>query len=196
MLKIGLTGGIGSGKSTVSRIFRHIKIPVYEADIEAKRLMATWPSLKSGIMDLLGEQAYINGNLNNKYIASIVFNNPEKLKELNKIVHPAVRTDFYNWASKRENHPYIVEEAAILFESGHYKDFDYTIFVSANEDLRIQRVMQRDSAKREDVLKRIKEQLPEEDKIDRSDFVINNNPDDLILIQVLELHNKFISLQD
>ncbi|MFW5644965.1 MAG: dephospho-CoA kinase [Bacteroidota bacterium] len=195
MLKIGLTGGIGSGKSLVSRVFKHLKIPVYESDIEAKRLMNTVDSLKSGIISVLGEKAYEKGILNRKYIASVVFNDPEKLHSLNELVHPAVRDDFIHWTKEHLEYPYVIQEAAILFESGFDRFFDFIIYVFADEELRIRRVMHRDSVKREDVLKRMKQQLPEENKKKLSDYILLNNEGNLILPQVLDLHDKFISLQ-
>lgn len=196
MLKIGLTGGIGSGKTTVSRIFKHLGIPVYQADPEAKRLMNSSDRLKSEIISLFGEKAYVNGKLNNSYIASLVFNHPQRLQELNKVVHPAVREDFNQWTAEHHKCPYVIEEAAILFESGHYRFFDAIVFVSAKKELRIQRVMQRDAVEREEVLKRMDQQLPEEEKMKLSDDIIFNNSKDLILPQVLDLHDKFISLQN
>lgn len=196
MLKIGLTGGIGSGKTIVSRIFKHLSVPIYEADSEAKRLMNSSEKLKSDIVSLLGDKAYVNGDLNNSYVASLVFNDPQKLHDLNKIVHPAVREDFNQWTGKHHQYPYVIQEAAILFESGHYTFFDKIVFVIASRELRIKRVMQRDSVEREDVLKRMKMQLPEEDKMKLSDYIIVNNIGDLILPQVLNLHDKFISLQN
>src|SRR6056297_3329419 len=114
MLKIGLTGGIGSGKTIVSRIFKHLNIPVYESDLEAKRLMNSSKKLKSEIVSLFGEKAYTNDDLNNSYIASLVFNDPQKLHNLNKIVHPLVRENFNQWTGKHHQYPYVIQEAAIL----------------------------------------------------------------------------------
>ncbi len=196
MLKLGLTGGIGSGKTTVSRIFKHLNIPVYHADSEAKQLMNFNARLKSEIISLFGEKAYVNGKLNSTYIASLVFSDPQRLQELNKVVHPVVQEDFKQWTAEHQKYPYVIEEAAILFESGHYRFFDAIVFVSARKELRIQRVMQRDAVKREEVIKRIDQQLPEEEKVKLSDYIIFNNSEDLILPQVLDLHDKFISLQN
>lgn len=195
MLKIGLTGGIGSGKSTVAQIFKHLKVPLYVADDKAKMLMNKNDALRSMIISEFGQKAYTNGILNSAYIASVVFDNPEKLKILNRIVHPAVREDFLFWIREHRDRPYLIQEAAILFESGHYKHFDYIIFVNAGKELRINRVMERDKVSREVVKKRMEQQWPEAEKKKKSDFIINNNNGDLILSQVLGLHNKFISLQ-
>jgi dephospho-CoA kinase len=190
MLKIGLTGGIGSGKSTVSKIFEQLRAPVYYADKEAKRLMNEKEELRTRIVDLLGEKSYDGERTNNTYIASVVFNSEEKLQELNRIVHPAVRNDFMEWL-KPHSAAYVVEEAAIIFEAGIEESFDYIVFVSAPEDLRIRRVMERDQVSREQVEKRIQMQWPEEKKINGSDFVITNDINDMLLPQVLSLHERF-----
>jgi len=195
MLKIGLTGGIGSGKSTVAQIFKHLKVPLYVADDKARMLMNKNDAVRNMIISEFGQKAYTNGILNSAYIASVVFDNPEKLEKLNRIVHPAVREDFLFWVSEQRERPYLIQEAAILFESGYHKHFDYIIFVNAGKELRINRVMERDKVSREEVEKRMKHQWPEAEKKKRSEFIINNNKGDLILSQVLALHNKFISLQ-
>lgn len=194
MLKIGLTGGIGSGKSTVARVFAGLGVPVYRADNEAKSLMVNDPVLREKIIYLLGKDAYKNGDLNNGFIAFRVFNDNILLEKLNKIVHPAVREDFENWSEAKKENSYIIEEAAILFETGSYTNFDYNILVFARDELRIKRIMHRDGADREDILKRIARQMDQDSKVKLSDFIIYNNEKDLILPQVLNLHDKFISL--
>jgi dephospho-CoA kinase len=196
MIKIGLTGGIGSGKSIVARIFEILGAPVYHADLEAKRLMNQYPDLIKKITELLGHSAYIEGRLDSRYVASMVFNDPEMLEKLNQLVHPAVRIDFENWALQHSHSAYIMEEAAILFESGHFKYFDFNLLVSADEELRIKRVMLRDSVTRDSVVSRMKQQMPDSEKLKKSDFVIYNNENDLILEKVINLHNKFISLHN
>lgn len=196
MLKIGLTGGIGSGKSTVARVFKVLGAQVYRADIEAKRLMNTDENLKNKIIKLFGEEAYHDGKLNSPFIASLVFNDSEKLNRLNAIVHPAVHYDFNHWADYLSSQVYIIEEAAILFETGFYKDFDYMVMVYAEDELRIKRVMERDKVERNKIIERMSNQMDQDRKKELSDFVIFNNENDLIIPQVLSLHHKFISLQN
>ena len=195
MLKIGLTGGIGSGKSLVAKVFKILGAPVYHADDEAKRLMNEKAELKKQIIELLGESAYEGEQLNRGFIASKVFPDPALLTRLNSLVHPAVREDFLAWSEQHTSANYIIEEAAILFESGHFREFDFNIVVLAEKELRIQRVMERDNVSREQVETRIERQMPQDEKIAKADFLIHNNGDELMLEQILELHNKFISLQ-
>jgi dephospho-CoA kinase len=171
---IGLTGGIGSGKTTVAKYFISKGIPVYISDLEAKKVME-FPEIISQIVQTFGnELTTANQTLDREKLAAIVFNNPEKLKQLNAIVHPAVKKHFDNWIAANQNHPILVKEAAILFESGSYKDCDKIISVSAPLELRIERVMKRDSTTREKVLQRINNQLSDEERIARSNFVIKN----------------------
>lgn len=195
MLKIGLTGGIGSGKSTVARLFRSLGVDVYSADIEAKYLMNSNLALKKQIILLFGKEAYLNANLNSTFIASKVFTDSTLLTKLNLIVHPVVREDFQEWAKLRSEDPYIIQEAAILFESGFASFFDYNILVTSPIDIRIERVMNRDNAQRSDVERRINQQFSDEEKLRLSDFHINNSGKELLITQVLDLHNKFVSLQ-
>ncbi|MBE0654078.1 MAG: dephospho-CoA kinase [Bacteroidales bacterium] len=193
MIKVGLTGGIGSGKSTVAKVFKALNVPVYHADEEAKRLMEEQDELKEAIIRLFGPDVYLGNKLNRPYLASLVFGNFDNLENLNSLVHPAVRMDFNYWAARQKNR-YVIEEAAILFESGHFREFDYTIVVNAGENLRLRRVMERDSVSEDEVYQRISHQMPQKFKMILGDFLISNNEEDLILPQVLELHNKFISL--
>ena len=196
MLKIGLTGGIGSGKSTVAKLFRSLGIEVYSADIEAKKLMNLNLHLKKEIILLFGNTAYVETGINSGFIASKVFSNPSLLKKLNSIVHPVVREDFFEWLEKRSENPYVIQEAAILFESGFSSYFDYNILVNAPHNIRIERVMNRDKVQKEDVERRINQQFSDDKKIKLSDFQINNSGSELLIPQVLELHNKFVSLQE
>lgn len=171
---IGLTGGIGSGKSTVANYIASKGIPVYIADEEAKKLMNS-EQLLSKIQAIFKENILTDsGNLDRKKIAEIVFNAPEKLTELNKIVHPAVKIHFDNWVKKHKNTPFIIKEAAILFETGGNLTCDKVILVTAPEELRIERAMKRDKVDRASVMKRIQNQWSEEEKIKRSDFIVNN----------------------
>lgn len=171
---IGLTGGIGSGKSTVANYIASKGIPVYIADEEAKKLMNS-EQLLSKIQAIFKENILTDsGNLDRKKIAEIVFNTPEKLTELNKIVHPAVKIHFDDWVKKHKNTPFIIKEAAILFETGGNLTCDKVILVTAPEELRIERAMKRDKVDRASVMKRIQNQWSEEEKIKRSDFIVNN----------------------
>ena len=171
---IGLTGGIGSGKTTVANHFRVAGIPVYIADDEARKIMQS-DEINAEIKKKFGDTVFDNGILNREKLSGIVFNDPEKLKLLNAIIHPAVKKHFSSWILNQKNAPYIIYEAAILFESGSYKDCDIIITVTAPLELRIQRVIQRDKTTRENVLSRINMQWNDEKRIDKSDFVIEND---------------------
>lgn len=171
---IGLTGGIGSGKSTVANYIASKGIPVYIADEEAKKLMDSKVIIKK-IQAIFEESILTNeGNLDRKKIASIVFNSPEKLVELNNIVHPEVKKHFTNWVKKQKNHPFVVKEVAILFETKGNLACDKVIMITAPEEIRIERAMKRDNVDRESIINRIKNQLPEAEKIKMSDFVVSN----------------------
>ncbi len=170
---IGLTGGIGSGKSTVAKMFNALGVPVYIADKEAKELMNTDDRVKNQVIRLLGKDAYINGELNRPYIADIVFKHKSKLEDLNAIVHPAVANHFNNWKNKQTS-DYVIKEAAILYENEGYKLCDYTILVLAPLEIRIQRVLERDQLTREQVLSRANNQWDDSKKIPLADFIIHN----------------------
>lgn len=170
---VGLTGGIGSGKSTVAKIFQHLGVPVYIADEEAKKLMHA-PAVVQKINSLLGESSYVEGVLNRPYIASKVFRDQNLLNRLNAIVHPEVKKHFKEWLKKQEG-TYVIKEAAILFENGSYKDCDKTILVTASEPERISRVMQRDRVSENEVKERIKNQWPDAKKVKLADLVIENS---------------------
>jgi len=193
MLRIGLTGGIGSGKSTVAKIFEVLGIPVYYADDAAKRLMNEDENLKEQITHHFGSDSYIDGKLNRSFIAKMVFNHKEKLELLNSLTHPAVMHDSEKWIAAQTT-PYAIREAALIFESGIYKHLDYVIGVSSPEELRIERTMKRDNVSREEVLKRMKSQMDENKKINLCDFVIYNNEEQFIMPQVLALHRKWSEL--
>jgi dephospho-CoA kinase len=190
MLKIGLTGGIGSGKSTVAKVFETMDIPVYYADDAAKRLMNTDEKLIKEIKKYFGEESYINGNLNRSFIANLVFTDKKKLEFLNSLVHPVTIADAEAWISAQTT-SYVIREAALLFESGANKGLDFTIGVSAPLPLRIQRVMQRDGLTEDEVYLRISRQMDEEEKITKCDFTIINDEEQLVIPQVLELDKKF-----
>jgi dephospho-CoA kinase len=194
MLKIGLTGGIGSGKTLVGSVFRELGAPVYEADKEARRLMESDQAVLNGVIRLFGEAAYASGKLNRTYLAGKVFADDDLLKQLNGIVHPAVRKDFDRWTRQYATRPYVVKEAAILFESGGDAAMDFTVFVKAGEAVRIARVMERDHVTEAEVRKRINKQMDDRRKELLADFVIYNDNDRMILPQIVDLHNKFSKL--
>jgi len=171
---IGLTGGIGSGKTTVANYFQEMGVPVYIADDGAKRVMQS-KNILAEVKSAFGGNVFDDDILNRAKLAQIVFNDKEQLAKLNAIVHPAVKLDFDDWVKKHINNDYVMYEAAILFESGRYKDCDVIITVTAPEEVRIDRVMKRDKATREEVLSRMKMQWNDEKRISNSNFVINNN---------------------
>ena len=191
MLKIGLTGGIGSGKSVVAQIFEVLAIPVYYADQAAKHLMNSDVDLKNKIIQAFGAATYKEGNLDNTYLGSIVFRDPEKLSLLNSFVHPVTIRDAEKWMQKQRA-PYVVKEAAIIFEAGLEKNYDYIICVTAPESLRLQRVLERDHSTAEKVRQRMKLQMDDPEKISRSNFVINNDGTHAVLPQVLEIHRVLL----
>lgn len=195
MLHIGITGGIGSGKTTVCKIFETLGIPVYYADIRAKWLMANDPELIQGIKALLGQEAFSReGQLNRGWIAAKVLANPELLNQLNGIVHPAVADDGQNWQDAQKGVPYTLKEAALLFESGNSRFLDKIIVVTAPMEVRIARVMARDMATRETVLGWISKQMPEEEKVARADFIIHNDGNRMLIPQVMEIHRELTAL--
>ncbi len=193
MIKVGLTGGIGSGKSTVAKVFEVLGIPVYYADDAAKRLMNTDEELKEKIKLQFGNEVYKNGKLDKIYLAEIVFSSPEKLNKLNSIVHPATINDAEKWM-KQHTTAYSIKEAALIFESGAQQQLDYVIGVTAPVPLRIQRTMHRDGITREDVIARMDKQMDDTIKMKLCDFVIKNDEQQMLLPQILDLHKKLLSL--
>lgn len=191
MLKIGLTGGIGSGKSTVAAIFEVLDIPVYYADKIAKQLMQEDESLVKTIKLNFGESCYDAGKLNRAYLSSIIFNNKSKLELLNSIVHPATIAHAENWMSHQIT-PYCIKEAALIFESQSNKKLDFVIGVHSPENLRINRIMRRDQISENEIKARIDAQMNETEKMAKCDFVINNNEIELLIPQVLSIHQKLI----
>jgi dephospho-CoA kinase len=191
MLKIGLTGGIGSGKTMVAQIFEVLAIPVYYADKAARYLMNSDVDLKNKIIRTFGPAAYKEGILDNTYLGSIVFNDPEKLAQLNSFVHPVTIRDAEKWMRK-QTAPYVVKEAAIIFEAGLEKNYDYIICVTAPEALRVERVLERDHSTAEKIRQRMKQQMDEQEKINRSNFVINNDGTRALLPQVLAVHKTLL----
>jgi len=199
LLKIGLTGGIGSGKSTVARVFEALGIPVYDADQSAKRLMQEDEGLKASIINHFGNLVYKGGILDRKYLSSLVFDDSEKIALLNSLVHPVTLADAQQWmrdpSGTGELPPYLIKEAALIFESGADKNLDYVIGVSAPLALRIARTMKRDGISIEEVQNRIDRQMNEEEKMERCDFIIINDEKQMIIPQVLELHQRFTARQ-
>ncbi len=191
MIIVGLTGGIGSGKTTVAKEFKTLGIPVYIADDEAKKLMCKSKIIKRKLIQLFGENAYINDALNKSFIADKIFNDTTLLEKMNAIIHPRVAKHFNKWALKQTT-PYVIKEVAILFENGGNKFCDYVITVTALKELRIKRLLKRDETTKEKIESIIKNQWSDEDKIKRSHFVINNVKITDIKYQVLNIHNKLL----
>jgi dephospho-CoA kinase len=191
VLKVGLTSGIGGGKTTVARIFEVLGIPVYYADDAARRLMNTNTSLRQSIISAFGEKAYKEDMLDRAYLASQVFGDKEKLELLNSLTHPATINDANEWMAKQQS-AYIIKEAALIFESTSHKHLDYVIGVSSPIELRIERVMKRDQITREAVELRMARQMNEEEKMGRCNFIIYNNEQQSLIAQVLDLHKNFM----
>jgi dephospho-CoA kinase len=192
MLKVGITGGIGSGKSIVSKLFELLGVPVYNADHAAKLLMNNDPAIKEELVKYFGQETYSHGSLNRSYLASKVFNNPEKLKLLNSIVHPITINDADTWMNRQQHAPIVIKEAAIFFESGSNIDMDYMVGVYAPQSLRIQRVIARDNSNAEAIMDRMNSQMNEEEKMKRCDFIIYNDEQQLLIPQVLQLHKQLL----
>ncbi len=190
---VGLTGGIGSGKSTVAGIFSVLGIPIYEADVAAKRLMDEDLRLQSELVDLLGQDLVTDQSINRPLMASRIFNDEELLKQTNALIHPAVARDFRRWYKNHTNCAYVLREAAILFESETYRDCSKIISVVAPEEMRISRVMQRNGVEREAVRQRIKNQWTDNQRISRSDYVIYNDLNQSVIKQVLAIHEDIVS---
>ena len=191
---VGLTGGIGSGKTTIANLFAlHFSIPIYIADTKAKELVANNKQLQQEIVTLLGEEAFVEGRYNTAFVAQEVFSNKEKLDKLNAIIHPYVQQDFLQWKQSQQA-PYVIKEAAILFESGSYRDCDFIIMVTAPLEERIKRVMLRDKIDREKVEKRIKNKWNDEKKIELSTFVIENREIDKNLDKIEIIHSKIVKM--
>ncbi len=192
-MRVGLTGGIGSGKSTVAGFFRELGIPVYDSDLRARELMETDPDLRGRIGELLGEGAYAEGKLNRAWIASTVFGDPELLEALNALVHPAVAADFKAWSSRQEA-PYVLQEAAILFENGGHRNLDRMILVTAPEEERIRRVVSRDETSDARVRSRMQAQWGDERKIPLADFVIENVDLEATQRSVYRIHRELLGI--
>jgi dephospho-CoA kinase len=193
MIRIGVTGGIGSGKSLVCRVFSLLGVPVYTADEAAKNLMEHDPQITKDLTGVFGSSIYEGEKLNRSKLAGLIFENPELLSEVNRIVHPRVAHDFNEWCTSFTNAPFVIQESALLFESNTFKHFDYIVLVTAPEEIRIQRVLGRPEMTREKILRIMRNQLPEEEKIVRSHFIINNDETTLILPLLLSIYEKIRS---
>ncbi|MCE3280536.1 MAG: dephospho-CoA kinase [Bacteroidetes bacterium] len=189
MIIAGITGGIGSGKSTVCAVFELLGVPVYYADEESKRLFHE-PSVADMVLEKFGKAILKDGVIDRKLLGSIVFNDPQKLLMLNEIMHPAVKEHFNKWCALHRDSAYVLKEAAILFESDSYKSVQKIITVTAPVELRIARVIKRDQALREDVMKRIASQISDEEKIKRSDFVLVNDEKELLIPEIIKIHQE------
>lgn len=194
MLKIGLTGGIGSGKSYIADIFRHLNISVYVADTRTKELYVESKELKSKMIDAFGKNVYSqSGYINTTYLKELIYNDHEKYKQVNAIVHPIVINDFYKWCEDKKDEKYIIKESAILFETGLYRKLDKTILIIAPEELRLKRIQKRDIDLVEEIKKKIKAQWTDDAKLKFADYLINNDENSLLLSQVLSIHNKLLN---
>jgi len=189
----GITGGIGTGKSFVCNVFKHLNIPIYDADSRAKYLMAADEKVKNQIVETFGNQSYEGGELNRKYLASKVFNDSDEVSKLNAIVHPAVGRDYQEWVDDNNDSPYLLKEAALMFESGSYKFLDGVIYVNASRDVRIERIKKRDPHRSEEEIKSImNKQLSEKELKDRSDYIIHNDGEQMLLPQIIDLHQRLL----
>jgi len=195
MLKVGLTGGIGSGKTTVAKIFELLSVPVYYADDAAKRIMNEDKELKTAIQKQFGEESYRCGELDRSYLASKVFNDSFQLEILNSLVHPATIRDASDWMNQQTS-PYTIQEAALIFESEAAEGLDYVIGVYAPTQLRIKRTMERNNVSHGEVVKRINNQLDEELKMKLCDFVVQNDEQQLLIPQIIGLHQKLLKLAE
>ncbi len=191
MIIVGLTGGIGSGKTTVSKHFEKLNIPVYIADIEAKNLMNTSKVIKRKLIQLFGEKAYVDDKLNRSFIADIIFNDKDSLQKMNAIIHPRVARHFEKWVLKQKS-PYVIKEVAILFENGGDKACDYIIAVTAPKDLRIERLLKRDNTTRNKVESIMNNQWSDAEKVKHSHYVIENIHIESIENQVVKIHEDLL----
>lgn len=193
MKRIGITGGIGSGKSIVCKVFELLGVPVFNADDEAKKLYFV-KEVQDTLIEKYGKDIYLSAHqLNKEKLAEIIFNNPEELKFINALIHPMVALVYKQWCNTYKHLPYTLKEAAILFESGAYKEMDKVITVSAPKEIRIKRIMKRDNFSRTQVEERLLNQWSEEERRAKADFILYNDDNQLVLPQVIDLHNTLIA---
>jgi dephospho-CoA kinase len=194
MIKVGVTGGIGSGKSLICHVFSHLGIPIYTADEAAKNLMDHDPDIIKGLTRIFGNTVYADGKLNRKMLSDLIFDDPVLLADINRVVHPVVRNNFLDWCGSFTSVPFVIQESAILFENKALNMFDYIILVTSPPEIRIQRVLRRLGMTREKVMRIMKNQLSEEEKIVGSHFIINNDESTLILPLILSIYNEISKL--
>ena len=192
MLKIGITGGIGSGKTTVCRIFETLGIPVFYADVESKRILFTDLLVLDQVRKTFGDSVFSNEIPDRKKLATVVFSNPEKLRQLNSILHPAVFHHFSNWMTEKKHSSYILMEAALIYETAREQFLDKVIVVAAPEEIRIRRIIVRDKISEADIRARMKQQYSQEWKEQKADFIIENDETQLLIPQVIEIHEKLL----
>lgn len=192
MLKVGLTGGIGSGKTLIGEIFKRFGIPIFNADTEAKNILNSDIDVITKMKKHFGDDIYNENSIDKKKLASIIFNDKNAIELVNSIVHPKVRDYFFNWADGQKESPYVIEEAAILFESNAYKELDVTINIHADELSRINRVIERDNTTIDAVKNRMKNQLTDDERIRLADYTIYNDGNQMVLPQVLDIHDKIL----
>ncbi len=193
MNTVGLTGGIGSGKSLVAQIFQHLGVPVFSADYEAGKILEDDASVRESLTEWFGPDVYTDERPNRREIASLVFNDPEKLARLNSLIHPLVMKKFISWCNEYPDKPYVIHEAAILFESGLYRHVDKTILVTAPEETRIARVIERDKTTADSVIQRMKNQWNDEQKVPLADFIVQNDGKSPLVPAILGIHNKLMT---
>ena len=191
MIRVALTGNIGTGKSTVARIFESLGVPIYHADQEAKKMLER-ESVKKDLLNKFEKGIFDQGNIDRKRLADLVFNDSEKLKTLNSIIHPLVKQDLEDFFNQMQHLPYVIQEAAILFESGFYKDFDKIILVTSTNELANKRVMERNGIGMLEVEQRRSNQWSQDKKIGLSDYIIENDEKDMLIPQVLKIHDTFL----
>ncbi len=193
---VGLTGGIGSGKTTVGKVFQVLGIPIFNSDLEAKTITDTHPKAKELICTEFGADLYQEGVLDRKKLAALVFNNPVRLQRLNAIIHPLVKDAFMKWmeAQKTKKVPYLMQESALLFETSAHEKLDQILLISSSLEDRIERIKKRDQLTEKEILARINNQLPEEEKIKKANFIITNSEQASLIEQVLKIHQELIVL--
>ncbi len=192
MIKVAVTGGIGSGKTIVCKVFETLGVPVFYADIEAKRIMSENPIVKENLIALFGTDIYLpNGDIHRIKLADIIFNNEIALRKINDIIHPIVKNEFIKWSDNQSYH-YVIQEAALIFESKMENLFDKIITVYAPEQIKIDRVMKRDNVSMKNVLERMSKQLDDDYKISKSDFLILNDDSEMIIPQIIKIHNNIL----
>jgi dephospho-CoA kinase len=194
MIKIGITGGIGSGKSLICKVFTRFGIPIYYADDEAHYITDQDPEIRKKIIALTGEHIYSGNELNRQVLAAYIFNDKSLLEQVNRIIHPKVAAHFNDWCTHHTDHPYIIQESAILFESDAYKNFDKIVTVSAPEPIRIRRVLSRKNMTPGKIKAILRNQLDEKEKIDRSHYIVINDNTQLVIPQILHLHQIFLQI--